>query len=84
MVLSQLKMPNLNYWGPGESIDTHSVGVGNKKDKVTSACKGPQCPWGPGSAPNVPFNFRGLEESNGAHIVGFCEKNECNFFCTFS
>ena len=59
VVLSQLKMPNLNCWGPGESIDTHIVGVGNKKDKVTSACKGPQCPWGPGSAQNVPFRFPG-------------------------
>ena len=44
VVLSQLKMPNLNCWGPGESIDTHIVGAGNKKDKVTSAYKGPQCP----------------------------------------
>ena len=44
MVLSQLKMPNLNCWGPGESIYTHIVGAGNKKDKVTSTYKGPQCP----------------------------------------
>ena len=44
VVLSQLKMPNLNCWGTGESIDTHIVGAGNKKDKVTSAYKCPQCP----------------------------------------
>ena len=75
-------MPNLNYWGPGESIDTHIVGAGNKKDKVTSACKGPQCPWGQLKMSH--FDFRGLEESNGAHIVGFCEKMNVTFFCTFS
>ena len=27
VVLSQLKMPNLGGWGPGESIDTHIVGL---------------------------------------------------------
>ena len=37
VVLSQLKMPNLDCWCPGESIDTHIVGVANKKDEVTSA-----------------------------------------------
>ena len=36
----------LDCWGPGESIDTHFVGVGNKKGKVTSAY--PRCPQGPG------------------------------------
>ena len=37
VVLSQLKMANLDCWCPGESVDTHIVGVANKKDKVTSA-----------------------------------------------
>ena len=34
VVLSQLKMANLDCWCPGESVDTHIVGVANKKDKV--------------------------------------------------
>ena len=53
-VPSQLKMSNLDCWGPGESIDTHIAGVWNKNDKVTFGypwC--PQCPWGPKSAQNV-------------------------------
>ena len=62
MVQSQVKLPNLDCWGPGGSVDTHIVGVGNKKDIVTSACKGPQCPWGPGSAQNFPFRFPGSRE----------------------
>ena len=54
VVLSQLKMPNLGGWGPGESIDTHIVGVWNKKDKVTFGYpRCPQCPGGPESAQNV-------------------------------
>ena len=31
MVLSQLKMLNPDCWGPGESVDTHIVGFGDKK-----------------------------------------------------
>ena len=83
MVLSQLKMPNLNYWGPGESIDTHIVWVGNKKDKVTSACKGPRVLGVPGQLKISHFDFRGLEKSNGTHILGFCEKMNVTFFARF-
>ena len=69
-------MSNLGCGGPGESIDTHIVGVWNKKDEVTFGYpRCPQCPGGPESAQNVPFCFLGSEESNGAHIGGFCDKN---------
>ena len=51
VVLSQLKMLNLDCWGPGESIDTHIVGVWNRKDKVPFGHpRCPQCPGGPESA----------------------------------
>ena len=54
VVLSQLKMSNLGCWGPGESVDTHIVGVWNEKDKVTFGYpQCPQCPGGPESAENV-------------------------------
>ena len=54
VVLSQLKMSNLGRGGPGESIDTHIVGVWNKKYKVTFGYpRCPQCPGGPESAQNV-------------------------------
>ena len=54
VVLSQLKMPNLYCWGPEESVDTHIVGVWNRKDKVTSAHpRCPQRPGGPESAQNA-------------------------------
>ena len=47
-------MSHLGCWGPGGSIETHIVGVGNKKDKVTfSYPRCPQCPGGPESAQNV-------------------------------
>ena len=50
MVLSQLKMSNLGCGGPGESIDTHIIGVWNKKGKVTFAYpRGPRGPGGPES-----------------------------------
>jgi hypothetical protein len=50
-VQSQLKMSNPDCWWPGESIDTHIVGVWNKNDQVTSANpRCPQCPRGPESA----------------------------------
>ena len=45
--------PNFNIWCPGFSINTHTIGVGNKKDKVTSAYpRGPQYPRGARSAEN--------------------------------
>ena len=54
MVLSQLKMSNLGCWGPGESIDTHIVGVEIKKGNVTFGYpRCPQCPGGPESAQNA-------------------------------
>ena len=54
VVLSQLKMSNLGCGGPGESIDTHIVGVWNKKDKVTFGYpRCPQCSGGLESAQNV-------------------------------
>ena len=63
-------MSNLGRWGLGESIDTHIVGGWNKNDKVTSAYpRGPQCPWGPKSAQNVPFWFLG---SRGIQRCPYC------------
>ena len=47
-------MSNPDCWGLGDSVDTHIVGVWNKKDKVTFGY--PRCPQGPGgpeSAQNV-------------------------------
>ena len=68
-------MPNLNCWGPGESVDTHIVGVWNKKDKVPSGY--PLCPQGPGgpeSAQNVKSWLLGPGESVDTHIVGVRNK----------
>ena len=69
-VLSQLKFPNLECCAPGESVDTHIVGVWNKKDKVTSGY--PRCPQGPGgpeSAQNVKSWLLG---SRGVHRHPYC------------
>ena len=50
VVLSQVILPNLDCWGPGESIDTNIVGAWNKKGKVTFAYpRGPRGPGGPES-----------------------------------
>ena len=71
MVLSQVKLPNFDCWGPGESIDTHVVGVWNKKGKVTFVY--PRCPQGPGgpeSAQNANLDCFGPGESVGTYIVG--------------
>ena len=60
----------LDCWGPGESVDTHIMGVGNKKDKVTSAYpRCPQCPGGPESAQNVKSWLLG---SRGDHRHPYC------------
>ena len=68
-------MSNLGCGGPGDSIDTHIVGVWNKKDKVTAAYpRGPQCPRVPGQLKMSHFDYWGPEQSNGAHIVEFCDK----------
>ena len=63
-------MSNLGCGGPGESVDTHIVGVWNKKDKVTSGY--PRCPQGPGgpeSAQNVKSQLWG---SRGVHWYPYC------------
>ena len=70
MVLSQLEMSNLGCGGPGESIDTHNVGVWNKKDEVTFGYpRCPQCPCGPESAQNVKSWMWG---SRGVHRHPYC------------
>ena len=77
MVLSQVKLPNLDCWGPGESIDTHIVGVWNKKGKVTSAYpRCPQCPGGPESARNVKSWLWG---SRGVHWYPYYPVSKENF-----
>ena len=74
MVLSELKMSNLGCWGTGESVDTHIVGVWNKKDKVTFGY--PQCPGGPESAKNVKSWMWGVQGSLTMPIIsGFVRKN---------
>ena len=74
VVLSQLKIPNLNCWGPEESVDTHILGVWNIKDKVTSAYpRWPQCPGGPESAQNAKF---WLQSSRGVHRHPYCRSFE--------
>ena len=88
MVLSQVKLPNLDCWGPGESIDTHIVGVWNKKGKVTSSYpRCTQCPGGPESARNVKSWLWG---SRGVHWYTYYPVSKENFlreilanFCYF-
>ena len=63
-------MPNFECWGPGESVDTQIVGVGNKKDKVTFGYpRCPQCPGGLKSAQNVDSWMLG---SRGVHWYPYC------------
>ena len=77
MVLSQVKLQNLDCWGPGESIDTHIVGVSNKM------AKGPPGTLGDLSVLGVQSQLKmsnlgcwGPGESVDTNIVGVSNKND--------
>ena len=77
-------MPNLNCWGPGKSVDSrHPYCRGwEQKNKETYTLRVLSVQRVPGQLKISHFHSWGPEESNGAHIVRFCEKIEGYIFCT--
>ena len=65
-------MPNLNCWGPGESVDTHIVGIWNKKSDLGVISV--QVVLSQLKMANLDFWCSG--ESVDTHIVGVANKKD--------
>ena len=71
-ITPQLKISNLDYWGPGEFIDTHTEGVCDKNEKGTLSV--PRVPsllkmlnldcWSPGESIDTQFGEVGEKVQN--------------------